>query len=44
VATAKAAFTTAAQAAINGDPGAESMATDALAELDDARAELMNNR
>ncbi len=40
VVTAKAAFTTAAQAAINGDPGAERMATDALAELGAARTEL----
>jgi hypothetical protein len=40
VATAKAAFTAAAQAAINGHPDAEHMAKTALAELDAARAEL----
>jgi hypothetical protein len=40
VAAAKATFTAAAQAAINGDPGAERMATDALAKLDAARADL----
>ncbi len=33
VARAKAAFTAAAQAAINSDPQAEGMATDALTEL-----------
>ena len=40
VATAKAAFTAAAQAAISGDPDAEHMAKTALAELDAARTEL----
>lgn len=40
VAAAKAAFTVAAQAAINGHPDAEHMAKDALAELDTARDEL----
>lgn len=40
VTQAKAAFTSAAVAAINGDPGAEHMAKTALAELDAARAEL----
>ena len=40
VVTAKAAFTTAAQAAISGDPDAEHLAKTALAELDAARAEL----
>ena len=40
IAMAKAGFTTAAQAALNGDPDAERMAKTALAELGAARAEL----
>ena len=38
LAVAKAAFTAAAQAAINGDPDAEQMSAAALAELNIARA------
>ena len=41
VAAAKAAFTAAAQAAISGDPNAERMSMDALAELYAARADLL---
>ena len=40
LATAKAAFTVAAQAAVNGDAGADRMATDALAELNQAQRKL----
>lgn len=40
VAAAKAAFTVAAQAAIDGSPDAEHMAKTALAELNTARAKL----